>query len=49
MKINIIEIICTLYFIACIGAEIWYLLTNHKIGDYDTKSDIYFMIYLDSM
>ncbi|CAB4488449.1 unnamed protein product [Rhizophagus irregularis] len=32
VSIIIIKIIFVLYFIACIGTEIWYLVSLHKIG-----------------
>ncbi|RIA81240.1 hypothetical protein C1645_837320 [Glomus cerebriforme] len=36
MEINkACKIIFVLYFIACFGAEIWYLVTLSKIGDYN--------------
>ncbi|CAB4397464.1 unnamed protein product [Rhizophagus irregularis] len=44
VSIIIIKIIFVLYFIACIGTEIWYLVSLHKIGGIIIYSDILYFI-----
>ncbi|GBC00712.1 hypothetical protein RclHR1_03950008 [Rhizophagus clarus] len=48
VSIIIYKIVFTLYLIACIGTEIWHVVTLHNIGDYNdygVHPDNFIMIY----